>query len=94
MTLEEKIAQLEQENAELRRILGAVQSVHEDDKKGLLRNIGRDLRSEFRDFYRSVDDAMDCELGEIYRGKFHNVYKLLTRNGIEIDLGSVVPHIN
>ena len=56
-----------------------------NDETALLRDIGNDLKAEYRDFMDSEKDEMDVTLGEIYREKIKNIFKILEKKGVKVD---------
>ncbi len=50
-------------------------------------DIRRALQSEYDDGLEAYSDPMDIELGEIYREKFMNIFKILRRYGIDCTKG-------
>lgn len=93
MTLEERVAQLERENAALHEEVAsrirwgeAMNALHKSETECLLRDIGSQLDSEFQDFFESVNTPMSELLGEIYRDKLANIYRQLTKSGVIINL--------
>lgn len=47
---------------------------------------------EYADFESSIDDEMDLELGEIYREKLKSVFRILKRNGVDLDKAVQIHH--
>lgn len=51
----------------------------------LLKGIAEEISAEYKDFKESQNDEMDILLGEIYREKLNNIFKLLERKGIKME---------
>lgn len=56
----------------------------ENSENDLLDSIARSLRMEYQDYIESASDDMDIELGEIYREKIANIFKILEQKGIKV----------
>lgn len=71
---------------EERKKLNDVQvQYREDSKVALLNDIARALRPEYGDFKDSVNAPMNELLGEIYREKLKNIFKILEQKGIRVN---------
>ena len=81
----EKISESENEIEARKRINDAADALNKNDKEALLRDIANDLKTEFRDFEDSENDEMDEQLGEIYREKIRNIFKILKNKGIVVE---------
>lgn len=82
---QKKIAEREKEIEERKKINDAADALKRNDEEGLLRDIANDLKAEYRDFADSENDAMDEQLGEIYREKLRNIFKILAKKGIRME---------
>lgn len=68
---------------EVRDLIGAIESLHENDKMSILKNIADDLSAIKSDFEESVDDDMSLILGEIYRQKLKDIFDILEEYNIK-----------
>lgn len=98
-TLEERIRRLtadmtekqqllektEKEAAERAAINEAFGALKKNDEGALLQDIANELKAEYQDFVESVSDQMDRDLGEIYREKLKNIFKILAQKGIRME---------
>ena len=82
---QKKIAEREKEIEERKKINDAADALKKNDEEGLLRDIANELKAEYRDFIDSENDAMDEQLGEIYREKLRNIFKILAKKGIRME---------
>lgn len=57
----------------------------EQEEVALLKGIAEEISAEYKDFKESQNDEMDILLGEIYREKLNNIFKLLERKGIKME---------
>jgi chromosome segregation ATPase len=63
----------------------AFDALKKNDEGALLRDIANDLKAEYRDFIDSENDTMDVQLGEIYREKIKNIFKILEKKGVKVE---------
>ena len=70
--------------AELKTLVSAQKQYREDSEKALLEEIARSLNAEYSDFIESLDMPMNEMLGEIYREKLKQVFKILKQKGIKV----------
>lgn len=82
---QEMIKEKEIEIAERKKFNEAADALKKNDEEGLLRDIANELKAEFSDFKDSENDAMDEQLGEIYREKLRNIFKILAKKGIRME---------
>ena len=75
----------EKEIGERKALNDAFDALKKNDETALLRDIGNDLKAEYRDFMDSEKDEMDVTLGEIYREKIKNIFKILEKKGVKVD---------
>ena len=57
-------------------------ALKKNDESALLQDIANELKAEYQDFVESESDEMDLVLGEIYREKLRNIFKILDKKGI------------
>lgn len=69
---------------ERKKINDAFDALKKNDEIALLNDIANDLKAEYLDFIDSESDKMDIELGEIYREKIRNIFKILKKKGIQV----------
>lgn len=84
----EKQQQLEKtkkEVAERAAINEAFGALKKNDEGALLQDIANELKAEYQDFVGSISDQMDRDLGEIYREKLKNIFKILEKKGIRME---------
>ena len=79
------IEQKEKEIDERKKINDAADALKKNDEAGLLRDIANDLKAQYSDFKDSEGDVMDEQLGEIYREKIRNIFKILEKKGIRME---------
>ena len=94
-----KIAELEKDKRDLNFKIEEIQKVvdertklneaqvqyREDAQNSLLEDIARALKAEYGDYIESKDSPMDEMLGEIYREKLKQIFKILEQNGIKVE---------
>lgn len=69
---------------EMTEVCKDMQAYHILEIKSLKKNFGGfALKSEYADFMDSIHDPMDPELGEIYRDKLVNIFRILKQEGVE-----------
>lgn len=74
----------EQLIGERKALNDAFDALKKNDESALLRDIGNDLKTEYSDFKDSENDEMDITLGEIYREKIRNIFKILEKKGVKV----------
>lgn len=52
---------------------------NDKNKEAIRREVASDLKAEYLDFMDSVGDLMDDVLGEIYREKIKNIFRILEK---------------
>lgn len=77
-----ELEKLRQENTELKTLVSAQKKYREDSEKALLEEIAHSLNAEYSDFIESLDMPMNEMLGEIYREKCKQIFKILEKQGI------------
>lgn len=82
---QQSLAKAEKEVEERAAINDAFGALKKDDETALLKDIASDLKAEYRDFIDSMADDMDIQLGEIYREKLKNIFKILNKKGITME---------
>lgn len=70
------------ERAAINEAFGALKK---NDESALLNDIANELKAEYQDFVVSESDEMDVVLGEIYREKLKNIFKILGKKGIRME---------
>jgi hypothetical protein len=81
----ELIHNTEAEIEEAKTLNKALNSLKKNDEEAMLKEIADALRTEYIDYIDSKDDPMDLELGEIYKEKIKNIFKILENNGVKVD---------
>lgn len=56
-----------------------------DSQESLLQDIATALKAEYGDFEAAKDVPMDGTLGEIYKEKLSNVFKILEQKGVQVN---------
>lgn len=84
-SLEEKLDKAEQIITEHKALNDSFSSVKKQDEMALLNDIADEISAEYKDFKESQADDMDIVLGEIYREKLKNVFRILERKGIKME---------
>lgn len=75
-----------QKEIEERKELNKAQTQYrEDSQASLLKEIAGALKAEYSDYAESKNDEMDVMLGEIYRDKVGNIFKILESKGIKVE---------
>lgn len=74
----------EKEIGERKALNDAFDALKKNDESALLRDIGNDLKTDYSDFKDSENDEMDITLGEIYREKIRNIFKILEKKGVKV----------
>ncbi len=69
------------ERAAINEAFGALKK---NDESALLQDIANELKAEYQDFVDSISDQMDKDLGEIYREKLKNIFRILDKKGIKM----------
>lgn len=59
-------------------------ALKKNDESAMLKDIASELQSEYEDFLASESDEMDTMLGEIYREKLKNIFRILDKKGIRM----------
>ena len=75
----------EKEVGERAAINEAFGALKKNDERSLLNDIAIELRAEYQDFVESESEEMDVLLGEIYREKVRNIFKILSKKGIKME---------
>ena len=83
--MQSTIEQSSQEIEERKKLNDVQVQYREDSKVALLNDIARALRPEYGDFKDSVNAPMNELLGEIYREKLKNIFKILEQKGIRVN---------
>lgn len=83
--LNNKIIQANQEVEERKRLNDAQVQYREASEVSLLQDIARALKAEYGDYIETKDAPMNTMLGEIYREKLKQVFKILDQNGIKVE---------
>lgn len=90
--LEKEISELKakvlqaNEEVDARKKLNDVQvQYREDAQASLLQDIARALKAEYGDYSETKDKPMDKMLGEIYREKLKQIFKILEQKGIKVE---------
>lgn len=74
-----------EEEKEVRDLIVAIDSLHENDMIGYKKDIARSLKNIYADLQDSKDDEMDVELGEIYRELLKEVFYILGKHDIHVN---------
>lgn len=75
----------EHEVGERTAINEAFSALKKNDETALLQDIANELKADYQDLVETESDPMDIELGEIYREKLKNVFKILSKKGITVE---------
>lgn len=81
---QQQLDKAEKEVGERAAINEAFGALKRNDESALLQDIANDLKAEYQDFVETVSDQMDKTLGEIYREKLKNIFKILGKKGIKM----------
>lgn len=85
--MERKRRELDEARKEIeerKEINDAFDALKRNDERAILQDIANELKAEYSDFMDSENDEMDLVLGEIYREKIRNIFKLLRKKGIQV----------
>ena len=82
---EEALKKAEQKIEEHKTINDSFSAAKKQEEEALLNSIAEEINAEYKDFIESQNDEMDLVLGEIYREKLSNIFKLLERKGIRLE---------
>ncbi len=82
---QQQLDKAEKEADEQAAINEAFGALKKNDESALLNDIANELKAEYQDFVASESDEMDIVLGEIYREKLKNVFKILGKKGIKME---------
>lgn len=85
MSAQETIKKAQEEINERKAANDAFTTIKQNDIGSLLSDIAESLKPEYRDFSDSIKDKMDVNLGEIYREKIRNIFKILNSKGIRME---------
>ena len=77
----EKAEKEVRERAALNDAFGALKK---NDESAMLKDIAEELGAIYKDYIDSESDKMDVELGEIYREKLKEIFKILDKKGIRM----------
>lgn len=83
--LESKVNQANQEVDERKKLNEAQVQYREDSQASLLQDISRALKPQYGDFAETKDVPMNEMLGEIYREKLKQIFKILEQKGIKVE---------
>ena len=84
-THKKEIIERDKEIEERKKINDAADALKKNDEEGMLRDIANELKAEYRDIVDSENDEMDIQLGEIYKEKLRNIFKILEKKGIKME---------
>lgn len=83
--LKSKVSQANQEVDERKKLNDAQVQYREDAQTSLLQDIARALKAEYGDYAETKDAPMSEMLGEIYREKLKQIFKILEQKGIKVE---------
>ena len=83
--LNSKVNKANQEVDERKKLNDAQVQYREDAQASLLQDIARALKAEYGDYAETKDSPMDVMLGEIYREKLKQIFKILEQKGIKVE---------
>ncbi len=83
--LNSKVNKANQEVDERKKLNDAQVQYREDAQASLLQDIARALKAEYGDYAETKDSPMDIMLGEIYREKLKQIFKILEQKGIKVE---------
>lgn len=55
-------------------------------EENLKKDIANSLRNIYEDYINSINETMDIELGEIYREKIGEIFQILEKDGVKVEL--------
>ena len=84
-TMHNQLEKAKNEVGERAAINEAFEALKKNDETALLKDIAIELKAEYQDFVDSASDEMDEVLGEIYREKLKNIFKILNKKGITME---------
>ena len=84
-TIQQRLSNAEQLADERAAIIEAFSALKKNDEAALFKDIANELKADYQDFIETESDPMDVELGEIYREKIKNVFKILRNKGISME---------
>ena len=82
---QQQLDKAEKEVRERAAINEAFGALKKNDESALLNDIADELKTDYQDFVASELDEMDVVLGEIYREKLKNIFKILGKKGIRME---------
>ena len=82
--LKTKVSQANQEVDERKKLNDAQVQYREDTQAALLQDIARALKPEYGDYAETINVPMNEMLGEIYREKLKQIFKILEQKGIKV----------
>lgn len=80
-----QVSQANQEVDERKKLNDAQVQYREDAQASLLQDIARALKAEYGDYAETKDIPMNEMLGEIYREKLKQIFKILEQKGIKVE---------
>ncbi len=83
--LNSKVSKANQEVDERKKLNDAQVQYREDAQASMLQDIARALKAEYGDYEETKDQPMDEMLGEIYREKLKQIFRILEQKGIKVD---------
>ncbi len=83
--LNSKIDKANSEVSERKRLNDAQVQYREEAQESLLQDIARSLKAEYGDYAETKDIPMNEKLGEIYREKIGQIFKILDQKGVKVD---------
>ena len=82
--LKSKVSQAKQEVDERKNLNDAQVQYREESQASMLQDIARALKPEYGDYVETKDAPMSEMLGEIYREKLKQIFKILDQKGIKV----------
>lgn len=83
--MQEQLAGAKKEVEQRKEINDAFDALKKNEENAILNDIANGLKAEYRDFMDSEKDEMDIDLGEIYREKIKNIFRILKKKGIQVE---------
>lgn len=83
--LKAKVSEANHEVDERKKLNDAQVQYREDVQASLLQDISRALKAEYGDYAETKDVPMNEMLGEIYREKLKQIFKILEQKGIKVE---------
>jgi len=84
-TLENSKRELEMLLKEREEIISIYGKDKSNSQMEMLNGISENLKAEYLDFLESVDIEMSVEMGEVYKEKIIEIFRILEKNGVRVE---------